>query len=88
MQTCGKDSEGEDLELGQRIASKLSVGTGSPPKEPVAWSNSSVFVDRRAPKPPLLMACIFLQWIETNTYKSINLEEVYTGHMNINGSCM
>ncbi len=48
MQASGKDEEGEDLELGQRIASKLSVGKGSPPKEPAVWINSSVFVDRRA----------------------------------------
>ena len=51
MQVTAKDDESEDMELGQRIASKLSAGKGSPvdSKEPELWINSSVFVDRRAP---------------------------------------
>ena len=44
----GADGEGEDLELGQRIASKLSAGSkqNGPPKEPTVWINSSLYSDR------------------------------------------
>ena len=42
------DSETDDLELGQRIASKLSGSKHGPTVEPAMWINSSLYVDRRA----------------------------------------
>ncbi len=43
------ESTGDDLELGERIAGKLSGSKHGPSTEPAMWINSSLYVDRRAP---------------------------------------